>query len=1045
MRRFKRFSGTSLFSEASRFSGFLSVLIFASTLSAGFFSCKVLSDSFNEPVKEYFKEYTETAAVMRYEITGGEWNLDAEGRISLSSAKDTEITLYLRNPQGFRFSESDASLSFSALDNSLVKNTFGLEADTNLVTVRQSQDDFLVMKLLFPSSFLSSTETGFEVSPDITLFHPETRVVFPTYSDLKVYSNSAPPSVYGSVLYKDSESGKYVLLFNMPEKNLVSGIHRDINYISVYSSRSGLSESEIVVDSSGGTFTFSSYKFAVGNATDKYTPPESGLKFEEKGQASYFFTDDIFSESDTEYTVILKDSSGLYSEVRASVNSTKLSPLTLTDNNGNTIAMNQSDEEIVEQDEGSSYASVTFTPALIATDFQGTEHDTQDSVVVYEIYQGENENGKLLMSGRNGGGSLSVLLPAGKIFIKVYAHKDLFADSDVQEYRLNILRNTLYVSPEGNDDTNNGSENSPFATVSKTLSESGFSDLATLGTVWLEGSISDSPELSLQSANLVVHGNGNSITDFKMSSPGGKFTAESLSLTGKLDVQQGKVLFRNGNAGGLSLNGGEIEFSDGKIGGDVNVSGGSLEVKGGTLEGKTAVSLGKLEASETSLNGIEVSGGEVSLTGGSAGGNVTVTGGNVSVSGTTLNGNINVSNGNVTLENLTLNGNINVTGGTLTIENVALTGNITVSGSGKLSAGDTTMIGNLSISDGTSSVISVNGIAGSKMNATDKNVNLVGGNTGKIDVSGGTLSIENATLNGNVTESSGGTVSVSESTVNGTLTLKCGITVNAISGSKVNVSDKNVALNGGEVGGDVAVPDGTFAVVSEGSTVVSGDINISGGNVTLENTKAGKNITYTGGKLLLSGNTSVSGKITMSPNLTISVKNLQASGGAKAASIASSDGFDSWQKETAVLESAEGNTSSMSEICRLFAIDSSKWILVQGTVSDQDKGVLGASGASVEIENYEVKFSLDKTTATKNAETKITVTAKLSEGGTEKDVTSNITDWNLSLRLSGTEAQAVSTNSITIQSSYPGGNYTLYVSGKYNGVRVSGQFKVEVK
>lgn len=404
MRRFKRFSGTSLFSEASRISVFLSVLIFASAVSAGFFSCKVLSDSFNEPVKEYFKEYTETAAVMRYEITGGEWNLDAEGRISLSSAKDTEITLYLRNPQGFRFSESDASLVFSALDNSLVEKAFGLEADTNLVTVRQSQDDFLVMKLLFPSSFLSSTETGFDVSPDITLFHPETRVVFPTYSDLKVYSNSAPPSVYGSVLYKDSESGKYVLLFNMPEKNLVSGIHRDINYISVYSSRSGLYESEVVVDSSDGTFTFSSDKFAVGNAADKYSPPESGLTFEEKGQASYFFTDDIFSESDTEYTVTLKDSSGLYSEVRASVNSTKLSPVTLTDNNGITIAMNKSDEEIVEQDEGSSYASVTFTPALIATDLQGTEHDTQDSVVVYEIYQGENENGKLLMSGRNGGG-----------------------------------------------------------------------------------------------------------------------------------------------------------------------------------------------------------------------------------------------------------------------------------------------------------------------------------------------------------------------------------------------------------------------------------------------------------------------------------------------------------------------------------------------------------------------------------------------------------------------------------------------------------------
>ncbi len=996
------------------FKGICRSLVFLALFS--FSSCKALFDSFNEPVKEYFKEYTETAAVMRYEISDGEWSLDAEGRISLSSAKDAEITLYLRNPQGFRFSESDISLDFSALDNSLVLGTFGSEADTNLVAARQSQDDSLVMTLLFPSSFLSSTETGFEVSPKITLIHPVTQVSFQAYSDLKLYSNSAPPAVYGSVLYKDSEGGKYVLLFNMPEKNLLSGIHRDIVYVSVLSSRSGLLyESEVVVDSSDGTFTFSSDKFSVGNAADKYTPPESGLTFEEKGQASYFMTDDVFSENDTTYTITLKDASGLYSEVRASVNSTKLPPLTLSDNNGDTIEPNQSDEKLVEQDEGSSYASVTFTPAQSVTDYSGTVHDIQDSVVVYEIYQGESEDGKLLMSGRNGGGPLSVQLPAGKIYIKAYTQKDLFADSDVQEYRLNVLRNTLYVSPEGNDDTNNGSENSPFATVSKTLSKDGFTDLATLGTVELSGSVSDSPELSLENANLVIHGNGNSITDFKMSSQGGKLTAESLSLTGKLDVQQGSVLFSDGSAGEISMSGGTLTLSDTKVNGNVTVSGGTVEL----LSEGTAV----------------------------------------------VSGNINISGGNVTLENVAVNGNITVTGGTLTVKNIALAGNMTVSGSGKLSASDTTMTGNLSLSDGTSSVISVAGIRGSKVNVTDKNVSLNGGNTGKIEVSdgnlevvsdgttavsgdinvsGGTLNIKNARLDGNVTESSGGTVLISESTMNGNLTLKAGISVAGITGSKVNVTDKNVSLNGGNTG-KIDVSDGNLEVVSEGLTAVSGDVNISGGNVTLENTSVQGNITYTNGKLLLSGSAKVSGKITMSPGLTLSVKNLSASDGANVASIASSDGFDSWQKGTAVLESAAGDTKAMSETCRLFTLDSSKWILVQGTGDESGKGVLGASGASVEIENYDVKFSLDKTTVEKKQNPTISVTAKLTENGTEKDITGNITDWNLSLRLSGAEAATASEKSITIQSSYPAGKYTLYVSGKYKNVRINGQFTVEVK
>ncbi len=38
-----------------------------------FDSCSFFTDSWNAPVKEYFKEYTETSAVTEYEIVSGSY------------------------------------------------------------------------------------------------------------------------------------------------------------------------------------------------------------------------------------------------------------------------------------------------------------------------------------------------------------------------------------------------------------------------------------------------------------------------------------------------------------------------------------------------------------------------------------------------------------------------------------------------------------------------------------------------------------------------------------------------------------------------------------------------------------------------------------------------------------------------------------------------------------------------------------------------------------------------------------------------------------
>ena len=72
-------------------------------LSSMFVSCSF----FNEPIKEYFKEYTETSSVVQYEISSNDILTDNTGTLCVPSYKDIEITFYMINPQRFIFSNGN--------------------------------------------------------------------------------------------------------------------------------------------------------------------------------------------------------------------------------------------------------------------------------------------------------------------------------------------------------------------------------------------------------------------------------------------------------------------------------------------------------------------------------------------------------------------------------------------------------------------------------------------------------------------------------------------------------------------------------------------------------------------------------------------------------------------------------------------------------------------------------------------------------------------------------------------------------------------------
>ncbi len=584
---------------------FIKIFRFALVLLPWVFgSCSFFEDSWNEPVKDYFQKYTETSAVTEYEVVSGTYE-NGSGNIIVSSAQDFEVRLFLRNPQGYVFPSDCISLTFPNFDKDSAESKFGTQIDTSIVSIVQDESDASVMILKYPAEFLVLAETGFNISPEIRLFHPVSKADFGSYTNLKAVCNSAPPLIFGSVVYKDSASGKYVVFFNMPSKGLLGGIHSDIKSVSVNGEKTS------VILNADGTFGFENASFKVGNDSSSYFPASS-VSFVEYGQAAYFVTDDVFTDDDTTYTIELFDEAGFSSTVQTSVKSIRLEDVVVKDSSGNALQSG----DVVTQDENSSYSTITLSPAKSA----GDGSDTSDSIVVYELYQGSDDSGKVLFSGKNSGGETQLKIPAGKVFLRVYSHKDLYADSIPKEFGIQVLKSMLFVSPNGNDTTNTGSEDSPFATIAKAFSDDGFSDITVLGTVQLAGSIDEDVELSVANANVAINGNGNSVSSLKMAASGGKLKTNKLNVAGAVAVENGELDFFDGTVGSdLTIKGGKLAAENVSIAGSVNIENGEVSVYGGTISEDITLSGGTLLLKDCKVDRkINYNGGKLILEGSSA-------------------------------------------------------------------------------------------------------------------------------------------------------------------------------------------------------------------------------------------------------------------------------------------------------------------------------------------------------------------------------------------------------------------------------------------
>lgn len=634
------------FTEIFRFSlVFLPFLLFA--------SCSFFEESWNEPVNDYLKKYTETSAVTEYKVVSGNYEA-ASGNVFVSSSADFAVNLFLRNPQNYIFPDDCIRLSFPKFDKDSAEKKFGSKIDTSVISIVQDEKDSSILILKYPSEFLLFAETGFDISPEVRLFHPVSKADFGSYTSFRAFCDSPPPLIFGAVVYKNPSTGKYVVFFNMPSKGLLSGIHSDIKSVSVNGNKTS------VVLNEDGTFVFENTQFKIGNDSASYSA--SLAPFEEYGQAVYFLTDDSLTDEKIVYAIALEDAAGFSSSVQTTVESIRLGSVDVRDSAGNAL---QSDG-FVSQDESSSYATITLSPAQSAADGA----DTSDSILVYELYQGTDDSGKVLYSGKNAGGEISLKIPAGKVYLRVYSHKDLYADSIPKEFGIHVLKSMLFVSPDGNDTTNSGSENSPFATIAKTFSGEGFSDITVLGTVQLVGSVQEDVELSAANANVVINGNENSVASLKMSATGGKLKTNKLDVSGSLSVEKGALVFSGGNIGSdVTVNGGKLTAENASVAGSVNIEKGEVSFSKGTISGDISVSDGTLEIQDCNISkDLNVSGGTVRLKNCSVNGNINYNGGSLVLEGDfALEGSIKIAAGmKVGIKNLAASKNIKISGTTET-------------------------------------------------------------------------------------------------------------------------------------------------------------------------------------------------------------------------------------------------------------------------------------------------------------------------------------------------------------------------------------------
>ncbi|MFC2330454.1 MAG: beta strand repeat-containing protein [Treponema sp.] len=471
-------------------------------------------DFFNTSIPDWFREYTDYPTVSGI-VWSGKGKKDSSGVINAASSEDFTVTLTMNNLQQFKFTPGEnLILSFP-------EELTASKLNTSAVKIKQDESDLSKIIITYPADFLRAAEikggsNKFDISPEVILKHPKIGIDFCTYNSLKVICNSAPARPSGSVLYKDTSDSKYVICFNMPDKNTMKNGAQDSDIKSIQINGTDYP----ITISADGTFDFNppnpNFKQGVSpsSADSNYQQVDSSSPaFIKNGQPVYFKTDDAVG-SHPVYKIEVFDKTIGSGSVTVSADMLRLKNPSVQqkDSFGTFTNLASGVNNIPVSDDGST-ASVYITPP---SEYEGGS-PVQDVSVIYELWRGHDTASDRILSGTVEAAHTVVSVPGGKTLLRVYAHKDGAMDSAVTEYKISVDAYVYYVKGEGASelsgtaaDTNEGTKSYPFATVKaaiQRINDEGSS--TTPYTVYVDGSAQETAAIS-------VGGNGGGTTARKV-------------------------------------------------------------------------------------------------------------------------------------------------------------------------------------------------------------------------------------------------------------------------------------------------------------------------------------------------------------------------------------------------------------------------------------------------------------------------------------------------------------------------------------------------
>lgn len=391
--------------------------IFLILFAFSFFSC-----GFNEPVREYFEFYTDSAAIEKNSSVGAV-PINNQGLECLSPESDKTITCYLRNPQSY-------TLNFGYIFDSKKVSDFYQQHKDGVVFL---QDTPTTVQVTFKKDFLYDIDFGKasldkNLSGYITVEEDASKRKFDNYR-INKSADSVPLNIISPMFQTSGANltGEYILCFYLPiidntvHQNDLKKLQIGNKTYYIYNQTDSKGIAKIYEDSSFSRLSSDFYDTepTVYSLSDKFPTFKGTSDFPENAyQAVYYKTGITPTPNEVKYEIVLEDNAGLKSKRIISNLLKKLEPPKFFSS-------------------GTVYADASGVYKLgISHDgFAITESSREYCGNVQINYTIKETSGKTLYDGTDTYSAFAetmavVSLPVGIYFITATASKDSYLDSD---------------------------------------------------------------------------------------------------------------------------------------------------------------------------------------------------------------------------------------------------------------------------------------------------------------------------------------------------------------------------------------------------------------------------------------------------------------------------------------------------------------------------------------------------------------------------------------------------------------------------------------